>query len=409
MKNYLPLLLSLTMTVAFGQKKELKKAEKEFKSGAFEAASKILTDNEALFATADEKTANAYNFLKGRLALQNKEYQAAFEIFTALKDDARLKSEVQEQIAALSSALITSAIEANEKQDFVGSATYLYLAYTIDPEVNKDYLFFAASNSVNGQDYDNALKYYQELKDIKYTGITKKYYVTEVATNEEREVSETEYNILGKSSDYTSPRMEETPSKYPEIVKNIALIYAQAGDQEKAIAAVREAREENPDDLNLILTEANIYIELDEKDKFKDLMTQAIARDPNNANLYFNLGVVTSDLGDNETARAHYEKAIELDPSFESSYLNLVALILDGESAIVEEMNSLGTSRKDNIRYDELKGAREELYKECVPVLKGLIEVNNKNEEAIKTLMNIYGTLGENQGYMEMKKLLEAI
>jgi tetratricopeptide (TPR) repeat protein len=138
-------------------------------------------------------------------------------------------------------------------------------------------------------------------------------------------------------------------------------------------------------------------------------MTQAIARDPNNANLYFNLGVVTSDLGDNETARAHYEKAIELDPSFESSYLNLVALILNGESAIVEEMNSLGTSRKDNLRYDELKGAREELYKECVPVLKGLIEVNNKNEEAIKTLMNIYGTLGENQGYMEMKKLLEAI
>ena len=99
----------------------------------------------------------------------------------------------------------------------------------------------------------------------------------------------------------------------------------------------------------------------------------------------------------------HYEKAIELDPSFESSYLNLVALILNGESAIVEEMNSLGTSRKDNLRYDELKGEREELYKECVPVLKGLIEVNNKNEEAIKTLMNIYGTLGENQGYMEMK------
>ena len=106
MKNYLPLLLSLTMTVALARKRT-QKAEKEFKSGAFEAASKILTDNEALFATADEKTANAYNFLKGRLALQNKEYQAAFEIFTALNDDARLKSEVQEQIAALSSALIT--------------------------------------------------------------------------------------------------------------------------------------------------------------------------------------------------------------------------------------------------------------------------------------------------------------
>jgi len=35
-----------------------------------------------------------------------------------------------------------------------------------------------------------------------------------------------------------------------------------------------------------------------------------------------------------------------------------------------------------------------------------LIAINN-NIEAIRTLMNIYGTIGDNAGYMEMKNLLE--
>jgi tetratricopeptide (TPR) repeat protein len=407
MKIRLSLVLSLLLTFAYGQKKELKKAEKLFASGNFTEATQILDDNQSLLEGAEDKISTAYMFLRGKLAQQNGEFEKALDYFTQLKDDVRLKADVQTQVGTLSSAIITSAIEDNEAKDFVSSAQKLYLAYTIDPDANQDYLYFAASNSVNGSDYEAALKYYNLLKDLNYTGITKKYFVTEVASNQEMEVSETEFNIFQKSGDYTNPREEETPSKYPEIVKNIALIYAQQGQRDMAINAVQEAREANPDDLNLILTEANLYIELGDKERFKSLISQAIAQDPNNANLYFNLGVVNADLGDKDAARTYYQKAIELDPNFEASYLNLVALILEGEAAIVEEMNSLGTSRKDNMRYDELKKVREGLYKECIPILKGLITVSSDNEEAIKTLMNIYGTLGDNQGYMEMKKLLE--
>ena len=231
--------------------------------------------------------------------------------------------------------------------------------------------------------------------------------MTEVANNTEIEVSESEYSIYQKSKDYTNFRTEDTESKFPEIVKNIALIYNQLGQKEKAIAAVKDARAENPNDLGLILTEANIYIELGEKEKFKVLMGEAIAQDPENANLYYNLGVVTADLGDKENARAYYEKAIAIDPSMENGYLNLVALILEDETSIVEEMNSLGNSRADNAKYDILKGKRESVYSECVPILKKLISISESNQEAARTLMNIYATLGDNEGFMEMKKLLE--
>ncbi len=117
---------------------------------------------------------------------------------------------------------------------------------------------------------------------------------------------------------------------------------------------------------------------------------------------------MNNDLGDSKSAKKYYQKAIEIDPTYEAAYFNLTSLILSGESAIVDEMNTLGTSRADNARYDVLKISREALYLECVPLLKKLIDIN-KNREAISTLMNIYGTIGDNEGYMKMKKMLEEI
>ena len=75
----------------------------------------------------------------------------------------------------------------------------------------------------------------------------------------------------------------------------------------------------------------------------------------------------------------------------------------------LNEINGVHVPREiflNEIKYDELKELRENLYKECVPILQDLISINN-NIEAIRTLMNIYGTIGDNSGYMEMKNLLE--
>jgi len=285
----------------------------------------------------------------------------------------------------------------------------LYGAYKINPDNNQLYLYYAASSSVNAKDYDQALIYYQMLIDINYEGIETKYYITEVVSGNEIEVgSESEFNLLKRSKDYSDPREEETESRYPEIVKNMALIYNTLGQKDKALDAIKTAREANPDDVGLIITTANIYFELGDKEAFRSSMSEAIEKDPSNPILYYNLGVVSADLGETDAAIEYYRKSIEIDPTNEDSYLNMVAVILEGESAIVDEMNSLGTSRSDNIRYDELKKTREDLYLQCVPILKDLVDLN-QNIEAVRTLMNIYGTLGDNQGYMEMKNLRDQL
>lgn len=406
MKRITLLFFILIFNFSFSQKKELRKAQRLYDAGDIAGAAQILAENESILENADQKVKPKYDFLKGKIAQNNKDFVTALDLYTAVKEVASIKDDVAQQMTLLSADIVNSAIDDNSNGDFKSSTEKLYMAYKIDPEQNIDYLYFAASSAVNAEMFDVALDYYIQLKDKNYTGVVTKYFVTEVESGVETEVTESEYNLYKKSKSYENHREEDTPSRFPEVVKNIALIYAQLGDNDKAMAAVQEARVADPTDLNLILTEANIYIELGEKAKFQSLMNEAIAQDPENANLYYNLAVVTADLGEKEAARGYYEKAIEIDPNYENAYMNLVALILEAEQDIVEQMNSLGTSAADNAKYDALKKEREDLYKECIPILKSLIGIG-ENENAIKTLMNIYGTLGDNEGYKEMKALLD--
>ena len=407
MKKLILYTLLLTISFSTAQKKELRSANKFFTSGEYASALDLLDSSKEIFDTSDDKIKSQAMLLYGKLHTAMEDFDLAMKAFDMSKNLGISDQLLNPEISKLETAIITSAIGDNETENFSSAAKKLKMVYDLNKDNNEEYLYYAASSAVNSKDYSIALEYYEILRDIKYEGIETKFYITEVSSGNEIEInSETEFKLLQKSKDYSNPREEETESKFPEIVKNIALIYKELGQNDKALAAIEAARNSNPDDVGLIITAANIYFELDNKEAFKVAMAEAIEKEPNNPVLYYNLGVVSGELGEKDVAVSYYEKSIELDPTNENSYLNLVALILDGEQDIVDEMNSLGTSRADNLKYDELKELRENLYKECVPILQDLISINN-NVEAIRTLMNIYGTIGDNSGYMEMKNLLE--
>ena len=397
------------VSFSYGQKKELRSANRFIEKGEYASAIDILETTNDLIQASDDKTKARAMFLYGMIYTNTEDFDKAVNSFEMAKNLGGTNPLLDAEIAKLENAIITSAIGDQENEAFLSSAKKLYGAYKLNPENNQLYLYYAASSSVNADDYEQALIYYKILIDINYEGIETKYFITEVSSGNEIEIgSESEFNLLKKTKDYQDPREEDTESKYPEIVKNIALIYNRLGQKDKALDAIKSARQANPDDVGLIITTANIYFELGDKEGFKSAMSEAIELDPSNPILYYNLGVVSADLGEKDVAIEYYNKSIELDPTSENSYLNLVALILDGESSIIEEMNSLGTSRSDNVRYDELKELRENLYLQCVPILKQLIDLN-QNIEGVRTLMNILGTLGDNQGYMEMKNLLDQL
>ena len=69
----------------------------------------------------------------------------------------------------LKSQLVNYAVYLGDQKKYKESSEVLYSVYKLD---NKDpeKLYYAANYAINGEDYNAALKYYQELKAIKYSG-----------------------------------------------------------------------------------------------------------------------------------------------------------------------------------------------------------------------------------------------
>jgi tetratricopeptide (TPR) repeat protein len=427
MRNIVCIALIALCFNVHAQKKELRKIDKLVLESFWEEAKDELKTSKSLILSSEDKYKAQFYFYDAKVSNELKDFKNAINSLNNLNKlnpnsnlPTKLELEYSNLGIVISNSEVNSAVTDNQNSNFLDAAEKLIMAYEMDTDKNIDYLYFAAGSAVNGKDYDLSLEYYVKLKNMGYTGIVDEYFVTNNETGVEEKVSQTEYDLLKSSKDYSNPRIGQTESRFPEIVKNIALIYVQQGKNDLAEAAIKEAREIQPDDVSLLLNEADLYIRIsnnsdnDEdrllyRNKFKTLMEKAIELDPDNGILYYNLGVIYAEQGELVLAKEKYSQAIKLIPDYVDAYLNLVSVILEDEVSIVDEMNSLGTSKKDNLRYDELKVKREDLYRECVPLLEELLNVSPTNIDALNTLKNIYGVLGNNEAFMKIKAKIEEL
>lgn len=403
--------------VAFAQKNEIKAAEKALKSGDAAGAKTALEAASGLVASADARTQAQYHLTRGKIYsdLAKKGDGSAFDVAIESYNEAisveeksgkeRYTADAQAGLTALTSDLINSAVEDNQNKNFKGAADKLYKGYKLSPK-DTIYLYYAANSAVNGQNYEDALKYYEELKDVGYDGSTTLYKATNVETGEVEEMDQFNRDLMVKSKTYKDPVDEKTPSKKAEIIKNIALIYTQLGQDDKALQAYEDAKKAYPDDVNLILNEANLYYKLGNKDKFKELMSQAAAMAPDNPDLQYNIGVINMEQGNMEEARAAYKRALEINPGYTNAQLNLSTTYVNEGNGLIDEMNALGTSKEDIARYEELKQKKDDLFNEGAAVLEEALKSNPDNKSILTQLKNIYGALGDNENFMRVKNLL---
>lgn len=414
MRKYVVLALALMVgTFSFAQKKELKIAQKAIKNSNYSEAKTALSSAEALMSSMDEKSKSLFYLLKSK-SLYKGGSCTDNDIDNALDAISKVSLPAHSQEASELKQLILANIlkkgnSALQAKDLANSSTYFEKAYRIS---SKDtiYLYYSASTAVNSGEYDRAIDLYSELKELKYTGIEKKFYAVNKETQEKENFdSKTLRDLSVRSGTHSSPTEEMTKSKLAEIVKNLALIYVQQDKNDLALEAINEAKKENPDDMNLLLSEASVYHKMGNNDKFKEILEIATVKDPKNAELQYNLGVIAADSGDTEAAKKYYSRAVEINPEYVNAFINLAALTLDQEQAIVEEMNGLGSSAADDKKYDELKAKRQQLYFEAIPYLESALKVEPNSLQAAKTLMNIYSAVDNMEKYNEIKAKVEAI
>jgi len=400
-KNILSIGLSLITVVAIAQKKEVRDAGKAIEKGSYAEAKTLLTQAESMLGDANDNTKEDFYVFKGQAYLGTGEGTSIKDLMTA--SDAFKKANelgnaeaAAQGLAGVTNSLIQSAIADQNAEQYEMAAEKLYAGYQLNPK-DTLYLYFAASNAVTAKNYDTALKYYEDLKDLGYTGIETEYLAINKATGEEEAMPKAQRDIMIKTGEYINPEDRVAPSKAGEITKNIALIYIEQGRDEDAVSALEAAKEANPGDSSLLQTEADMYYRMGKKDKYKELMEQIVANDPENPTLYYNLGVTAYEMGDSDGAIEYYKKALKYNPEMAEARLNIAAAILAQEASIVEEMNTLGMSKADTKKYDELAEKRKEIYRSALPYLETVMENDPENLEAIRTTMNIYYQLGESE------------
>lgn len=418
MKTKFLMLLAIGIsTMGFSQKAEIKAAEKALKGGDAASAKASVDSAASLIDAADAKTQAQYYAIKGNVYADLAKkgdataFQPAIDAFKKVisveetSGKAKYTTVATQNLAQMTSDLINAAVEDNNNKKFDEAADKLYLGYQLSP-TDTIYLYYAASSAVNGQNYDKALTYYNELKEVGYDGSAVSYTAVNIETGEVDTMDKNTRDLYVKAGTHKDPKEEKSPSKTAEIVKNIALIYQQLGDNDKALAAYDDARTVDPNDVNLVLGQANLHYAMGDKDKFKVLMSEASAMEPDNADLLYNIGVINMEQGNLDDAREAYRKTLAVDPGYINALLNLSTTYVNEGNGLIDEMNTLGSSRADIARYDELKKQKDDLFLEGAKVLEDSLKSNPDNQGILSQLKNIYGALGDTDNFMRIKKLL---
>lgn len=419
---------SLMLSIgAYAQKEELKALkkldDKEQPTPAdIQEYKRLLTAVEPKMGAATPEQQAEFNYYKGSFAfveimmnpaLAQTNFPIAMESLNKVIEieksgKKKYTDEIQKEIfPEMKTGAATIAQKLVEQKKFKEAAMYYAAAYKVDPK-DPSNLYNASASAINAQEYDKALEYYLELDRIGFTGEGTVYTAKNKASGAiEGFPNKQTRDVAVNTGQYILPKDEKLPSVKGEIVKNIALIYNQKGETEKAKVAMANARKANPDDVSLILAEADLYLKANDMVKYKALITEAIAKNPNDADLFYNLGVVSAE-ADPKGAFEYYTKALAINPKYVNANINLGLLMLKDEKKIVDQMNSLGTSAKDNQRYDELKKQRDGLYVKALPYFEKAHQDEPDNQYVISTLATVYQALDRQADYKAMKAKIKS-
>jgi len=174
----------------------------------------------------------------------------------------------------------------------------------------------------------------------------------------------------------------------------------QEGDTTKALDIIAEGRQVFPDNLDLLLEEAQIYLEKNETKKLLASLQVAIKTDTANPNLYFLIGKSYDDLGEKGKAEANYKKAAELNPQFFEAYYNIGAIYVNKASELQSEANDLPLDEVD--KYNKLTEDANKQLAVAVPYLEKAISIKPDDKATLSALKEAYARLKMNDKLKEL-------
>lgn len=276
-KNLMMLSCLLLISIgAFAQKDQIKEAQTLFDKGKSEEAIAILNKTEYLILNAPDEDKSDFYFLKGNvlkdLAVKNIDAANNFtlasqsyqDVFLYENESGKFKFTAKANIALkeMKSSLVNGAMADFNAGKFKESAEKSYKVYLFDKKDTLN-LYNAAASSVNAKDYDSAIKFYETLKKINFSGKGILYLATNKKTKEEDvflSPKAREAAVLGGL--YEKPRTQSVPSKKIEVNSNLAYSYMEKKDYAKAESTYNYVLELDPNYVDAYINMAYLKLQM---------------------------------------------------------------------------------------------------------------------------------------------------
>ena len=271
------------------------------------------------------------------------------------KDAEQQLGEIIPRIQVIGTIYFQEAVSGFNNSEFATASANFKKSYDIALTVNRVdtlALLNAALASMKADEFEAALNYYQELKQ------------------------------MGVSD--------------PDLYKNMVSVYSKLGDKETMMTVLEEGLMKFPEDPNLILEKINVYLSMGRGEEVVEELKLMVEKDPTNHTIFFVLGSIYGDEENNqaifnkETAVDYYKKAIEIKPDYFDAIYNLGALYINEANKITVIANELPLEEQK--KYEKMIEEASEILRIALPYVEKTHEIE-PSEATKAALTGIYSTL----------------
>lgn len=199
-------------------------------------------------------------------------------------------------------------------------------------------------------------------------------------------------------SAYSAKMIPEAISDYEELVDlgynnstiygDLANIYKDQGDIEKAKEVLQKGIDKYPNDPNVLFAKINILLSEEKYAEVINSLDAAIQLAPDNYTLFFVQGQSYEEMDNLEQAEISYQKAIEINPEYGDALFNLGALHYNKAVDIYARANELPLDATD--KYDEMAAEANKSFLDAQPYFERALELSPGDVNLTNSLRQIY-------------------
>lgn len=262
------------------------------------------------------------------------------------KDNAQ---DVYPRIASIQNRYYTEGADNYNTANYEVAANAFKKAYDISLSLNAvdtTSLIYAANACMKQHNYEQALAYFTDLKNIGYDKV--------------------------------------------DLYKDLAATYNGLGDEAKAFEMINLGLEKYPGDASMIIEKVNVYLKQGKGEEAINDLKKLNELDPNNASILFILGTIygdeNNDVYDSDKAIQYYEEAINVNPQYYDAVYNLGAMYISLSNKLKAQANDLPIEKQKE--YEELVKQAEDLVRTGLPYVKQAYDAQPTPEvkQVLKTM-----------------------